>query len=194
MCRTNQDGGLDVGRADQNLRCCLDIHCWEHPSQRESWVYIYLYIYIYIYMAKASLSAYVLLKIMLQNAEKVHFLAKKKHDQIWSSLLFLPFSLFCLKMAKICCFAFQKAKKSRQKTRPPPYIYIYIYIHMYMHGYWPAVCLHRPWVNPFSGACGQEKTKHPSVNVSALLQETIPPVFSVPLVRRSSEVLVLHWS
>ena len=41
----------------------------------------------------------------------MHFSTKKKHDQFWSSFLFLPFSLFCLKMAKICVFAFQKAKQ-----------------------------------------------------------------------------------
>ena len=36
--------------------------------------------------------------------------------------LFLPFSLFCLQMAKICCFCLAKSQKRRQKTRPPPYL------------------------------------------------------------------------
>ena len=48
----------------------------------------------------------------------------KKHDQFWSSCQFLPFSLFCLKMAKICCFCLAKSQRSRQKTRPPPYLYM----------------------------------------------------------------------
>ena len=80
-------------------------------------------IYIYIYMAKASFSAYVLVKNLRKTREKVHF-STKKHDQFWSSFLFLPFSLFCLKMARICCFCLAKSQKRRQKTRPPPYIYM----------------------------------------------------------------------
>ena len=35
------------------------------------------HIYIYIYMAKASFSAYVLVKLWLKIGEKVHFSAKK---------------------------------------------------------------------------------------------------------------------
>ena len=44
--------------------------------------------------AKASFSAYVLGKNVLKTGEKVHFSTKEKHDQFWSSFLFLPFSLF----------------------------------------------------------------------------------------------------
>ena len=52
-----------------------------------------IYIYIYVYMAKASFSAYALGKNMLKHWGKVYFSTKKKHNQFWSSFLFLPFSL-----------------------------------------------------------------------------------------------------
>ena len=90
------------------------------------------YIYIYIYMPKASFSAYVLVKILLKTGEKSALFDQKMRDQFWSSFLFLPFSLFCPKMAKICCFCLAKSQKRRQKTRPPPYIYIYIYIYRFL--------------------------------------------------------------
>ena len=77
-------------------------------------------------MAKASFSAYVLVKILLKTGEKVHFSTKKARP-ILVFLFFLPFSLFCLKIAKMCCFRHSKSQNRRQKTRPPPYIYIYIY-------------------------------------------------------------------
>ena len=64
---------------------------------------MYIYIY-YIYVAKASFSAYVLVNILLKNWGKSVLFDQKKHDQFWSSFLFLPFSLFCLKMAKISWF------------------------------------------------------------------------------------------
>ena len=51
--------------------------------------------------------------------KSAHF-DQKKHDQFWSSFLFLPFPFFCLKMAKRCCFWRAKRQKSKQKTRPPP--------------------------------------------------------------------------
>ena len=80
-------------------------------------------------MAKASFSAYVLGQNVLKTGEKVHFSTKKNHDQFWSSFLFLPFSLFCLRMAKICCFCLQKAKNVGRK-RGLSHVYIYIYIYM----------------------------------------------------------------
>ena len=46
------------------------------------------------------------------NLGKSALFDQKKHDQSWSSFLFLPFSLFCLKMAKTCCFLpFKRPKK-----------------------------------------------------------------------------------
>ena len=44
---------------------------------------------------------------------------RKKHDQFWSSFLFLPFPFVCPKWLKYTAFAFQKPKQGRQKTRPP---------------------------------------------------------------------------
>ena len=73
-------------------------------------------------MAKASFSAYVLVKILLKTGEKVHFSTKKSTTNFGLPFLFIPFSLFCLEMAKICCFYLAKSQKSRQKTRPPPQI------------------------------------------------------------------------
>ena len=74
-------------------------------------------------LAKASFSAYLLGKILLKTGENVHFSTKKKHDQSWSSFLFLPFSLYCLKMAEIIrnmLFLLRKGQRGRQTTRPPP--------------------------------------------------------------------------
>ena len=72
-------------------------------------------------MAKASFSAYVLVKILLKTGEKVHFSTKKKHDRFWSSFLFLPFSLLLVsKWPTYAVFALQNSQKCRQKTRPPP--------------------------------------------------------------------------
>ena len=89
------------------------------------------HIYIYIYMAKASFSAYVLLKKRLRTAEKVHFLAQKSATNFGLPFCSFPFPLFRLKMVKMFCFCLSKSQKSRQKTRPPPYIYIYIYIYIF---------------------------------------------------------------
>ena len=55
-------------------------------------------------MATASGGAYLLGTFLLFTGEKVSLFDPEKHDQFWSSFLFLPFSLFCLEMAKICCF------------------------------------------------------------------------------------------
>ena len=81
-----------------------------------------------IYMAEASFSAYLSGINLLKTGENLHFSKKKTHTHTTSSFLSLPFSLVCLKMAKLCCFCLSRGQKSRQKTRPPPYIYIYIYI------------------------------------------------------------------
>ena len=83
------------------------------------------HIYIYIYMAKASFSAYLKLG-------KSALFDQKKHDQFWSSFLFIPLFLLCPKMAKVCCSCLSKRQTSRQKTRPPPYIHIYMCIYVYM--------------------------------------------------------------
>ena len=65
----------------------------------------------------------------------MHFPAKKKHDQFWSSFLFLPFSFFLwLKMAKKCCFCLQKAKKVGRK-RGLRYIYIHTKIDYFVSLY-----------------------------------------------------------
>ena len=86
--------------------------------------YIYIYVYIYIYMAKASFSAHVFGK----NAKigEIAFFRPKKPDRFWSSLLFLHFSPFCLKMAKIWSFCLSKRQKVGRK-RGLCHIYIYIY-------------------------------------------------------------------
>ena len=68
-----------------------------------------------INMAKASFSAYALLKKCLKLQKESALLGQKKHDQFWSSFLFLPFSLFCLKMAKICLFCLSKRQKGRKR-------------------------------------------------------------------------------
>ena len=79
-------------------------------------------------MATASFSAYVLVKKLLKTGEKVHFSpTKKKHDQFWSSFLFLPFSLFfASKWLRYAVFALQKAKNvGRKRGLCHKYIYIY---------------------------------------------------------------------
>ena len=77
------------------------------------------------FVAKASFSAYVLLKKRLKLGKNCTF-RPKKHDQFWSSFLFLPFSLFSSKWLKYAVFAFQKAQKVGRKrglrqfrVRPP---------------------------------------------------------------------------
>ena len=72
-------------------------------------------------LAKASFSAYVLVKHVLKTGEKVHFSTKKSTTNFGLRFCFFPFLFFCLKMAKICCFRIAKSKKSRQKTGPPPF-------------------------------------------------------------------------
>ena len=47
----------------------------------------------------------------------------KKHDQFWSSFLFLPFSLFASKSLKHAVFAFQKGNKVGRNEASAKYIY-----------------------------------------------------------------------
>ena len=62
-------------------------------------------------MAKASFSAYLLGNFLLKAGEKSTLFDQKKHDQLWSSFLFLPFSLFLpSKWPKCAVFTFQKQK------------------------------------------------------------------------------------
>ena len=78
----------------------------------------------YIFVAKASFSAYVLLKKILKTAEKVHFLASKSTTNFGRVFCSFPFPCFASKWLKYAVFfAFQKAKKGRQKTTWP-YLYI----------------------------------------------------------------------
>ena len=71
-------------------------------------------------MANASFSAYVLVKNLRKTGEKCTFLTKKSTTNFGLPFCFFPFPVFCLKMAKICCFCLAKSQKRRQKTRPPP--------------------------------------------------------------------------
>ena len=101
--------------------------CRENTEKmRKKWRRPPIFAHFVFFSAKASFSAYLLGNILLKTGRKVHFSEKKKHDQFCSSFLFLPFSLFCLEMAKICCFCFSKRQKSRQKTRPPPFFRILV--------------------------------------------------------------------
>ena len=76
---------------------------------------------VYTFLAKTSFSAYLLVNILLKNRGKTALFDQKKHDQFWSSFFVVTsLSLFCLKMAKICCFCLSKRQNGRQKTRPPP--------------------------------------------------------------------------
>ena len=74
-------------------------------------------------MAKASFSAYVLVKILLTTGEKVHLSTKKSTTNFGFPFCFFPFPFF-LKMTKMCCFCLAKSQKRRQRTRPPPKKYI----------------------------------------------------------------------
>ena len=69
--------------------------------------------------AKASFSAYVLVKCLLKIGEKVHFSTKKSTTNSGLPFCFFPFPFFASKWLKYAVFAFQKPKR-RQKTRPPP--------------------------------------------------------------------------
>ena len=78
-------------------------------------------------MAKASFSAYVLVKILLKTGEKVHFSTKKSTTNFGLPFSFFPFPFFASKWLKYAVFAFQKAKNVGRK-RGLRHIYIYIYI------------------------------------------------------------------
>ena len=111
----------------------------ERERERDIHIYIYIYIdiyiyiygddvlaiYIYIYMAKASFSAYVLVKICLTLGKKVHFSTKKSTTIFGLPFCFFPFPFLASKWLKYAVFPCKKPK-SRQKTRPLPYIFIYI--------------------------------------------------------------------
>ena len=74
---------------------------------------------MYMYLAKASFFAYLLVKNLLKTWEKVHFLTEKKHDQFWSSFLFLPYPFLASKWLKSAVVLFLpcKSPKSRQKKK-----------------------------------------------------------------------------
>ena len=84
-------------------------------------------ILIYIYMAKASFSAYVLVKNVLKIEEKVHFSTKKSTTNFGLPFCFFPFPFFASKWLKYAVFAFKKPKKVGRKRGLRLYIYIYIY-------------------------------------------------------------------
>ena len=85
------------------------------------------YVYIYIYMAKASFSAYVLVKVLLKTGEKVHFPTKKSTTDFGLPFCFFPFPFFASKWLKYVVFALQKDKKVGRK-RGLRHIYTYIYM------------------------------------------------------------------
>ena len=61
-------------------------------------------------LAKASFSAYVLVKMLLKTGEKVHFSTEKSTTNFGLPFCFFPFPLFASKWLKYAVFAFQKAK------------------------------------------------------------------------------------
>ena len=74
-------------------------------------------------MAKASFSAYALVKNALKIGEKVHF-STKKSTSFGLPFCFFPFPFFASKWLKYAVFfCLVKSQKGRQKTRPPQKIY-----------------------------------------------------------------------
>ena len=69
----------------------------------------------YIILAKASFSAYVLVKMLLKTGEKVHFSTKKCATNFGLPFCFFPFPFFAPKWLKYAVFALQKAKNVGRK-------------------------------------------------------------------------------
>ena len=74
-------------------------------------------------MAKASFSAYVLVKNLLKTGEKVHFSTKKSTTNFGLPFCFFLFPFFASKWLKYAVFALQKAKNVGRK-RGLRHIYI----------------------------------------------------------------------
>ena len=68
-----------------------------------------------IKMAKASFSAYVLVKSLLKTGEKVHFSTKKSTTKFGLPFCFFPFPFFASKWLTYAVFALQKAKNVGRK-------------------------------------------------------------------------------
>ena len=68
-----------------------------------------------IIMAKASFSAYVLVKSLLKTGEKVQFSTKKSTTNFGHPFCFFPFPFFASKWLKYAVFAFQKGKNVGRK-------------------------------------------------------------------------------
>ena len=66
-------------------------------------------------MAKALFSAYVLGKRVLKTWGRVHFSTNQSTTNLGRPFCSFTFPFLGLKMAKICCFSFQKARKVGRK-------------------------------------------------------------------------------
>ena len=66
-------------------------------------------------MAKASFSAYVLVKNLLKTGEKVHFSTQKSTTNFGRPFCFFPFPFFASKWLKCAVFALQKGKNVGRK-------------------------------------------------------------------------------
>ena len=81
-----------------------------------------------IFSAKASFSAYVLVKMLLKTGEKVHFSTKESTTNFGLPFCFFPFPFFASKWLKYAVLkkSLAESQKRRQKTRPPPFFPILV--------------------------------------------------------------------